>query len=551
MINDHFLNMSAQCLLSGNNIFNKIEDDIINILTFYKGKDEDNIPLSLRSKVNVILAIAKLKKDGNDIESILDSISAVGKYEDQQDFIRMIYSQDISIQEHEKSYEQIQSRVKLISLLGSYPELREFIDDFESDNFDSIPEAINRFEGLISGIHSNISNITRQQAVKKSEELDLLSDDYDHTLEQIEDNYSGKESIPSGFPSLDVYIKQGFQPKRLYIFAGSSGDGKSTLLLNFIKNRINIKHENEIVDGKPVLNCYLYITLENHVDESLSRLYASDIGVDEEKILLNWKVEKLKVQKHFKDKMIKNNVMMKMCYMPPSVTGIEDVMDEVNAIHNRYKDRHIKIKALYIDYLDLLRSGQIFDAHRLELGQVTIDLKLLSVILNTPTITITQLNRSGYDPNVKKNLTMMGESIKKVENADFVAMNTYLSDSQIHEMKHGLQSQSNYIEAIDNNTISKDNGKGKIAVDILKNRCGAKNVCAILRADFAKYKITDPEIETGFVSFNVSSGKVKVVNQTLDVVESDVNLELDMNDNIKEDKKDTNKKDNYLNKAFL
>ena len=71
--------------------------------------------------------------------------------------------------------------------------------------------------------------------------------------------------------------------------------------------------------------------------------------------------------------------------------------------------------------MDLLKTGTQFDLYRLELGQITLQLKVAAVQENVPIITVTQLNREGYDKEAFS-LTQMSESIKKVEHADVVCL---------------------------------------------------------------------------------------------------------------------------------
>ena len=53
---------------------------------------------------------------------------------------------------------------------------------------------------------------------------------------------SGKNSVSTGYVELDKYMNGGFEPTRLYIYGGSSGDGKSVLLTNFLKNAVEKIH---------------------------------------------------------------------------------------------------------------------------------------------------------------------------------------------------------------------------------------------------------------------------------------------------------------------
>ena len=107
-----------------------------------------------------------------------------------------------------------------------------------------------------------------------------------------------------------------------------------------------------------------------------------------------------------------------------------------------------------------------YDLHRLELGQITLLLKAVAVLENIPIITVTQLNREGYDKEVFS-LTTMSESIKKVEHSDFVAILHNLDEEDPVGDYH------------------------KLEVFIGKNRTGPKNKKTVLLSRFSRFLIKD------------------------------------------------------------
>jgi replicative DNA helicase len=75
--------------------------------------------------------------------------------------------------------------------------------------------------------------------------------------------------------------------------------------------------------------------------------------------------------------------------------------------------------------------------YRLDLGYITLSLKTLAVQYNIPIITGSQLGRQAYKITDSKELgvDLMSESIKKVENADFVGL--FAADRYDKELVHG------------------------------------------------------------------------------------------------------------------
>jgi replicative DNA helicase len=91
--------------------------------------------------------------------------------------------------------------------------------------------------------------------------------------------------------------------------------------------------------------------------------------------------------------------------------------------HNKEPERRC-VKAVYIDYLDLLEPDERREFFRLDLGQITSRLKAISATFEIPIITATQLNREAY----KKTKTgeiggeTISESMHKLFIADFSAI---------------------------------------------------------------------------------------------------------------------------------
>ncbi len=488
MLTEQFLNLSCVMLLNKSFATYDIHQDIKEILEFY-GKSED-VPLIVKNKFDVVQLICKLRCQGSDVDTILDSIISTSKYVEMESFIKASESRVIIQTELDSMYKQIKTRKKLLNMLSDYPSLTEFVDCFENNMFDDMGTAVTRFEEIICRFHSKLNAISREESTNEISDLNLLYDDYTPVIDQIKMNYSGANSVPTHYQSLDKYIKNGFQPKRLYIFGGASGDGKSTLLMNILSNQLLTRNVDD-----DYIDVYLYVTMENLVDESLLRLYACMNRLEEAKIMDNWDTVQYSMMQYFKNLQIKNGKMIHMSYFPPSKCTIEDILSKVDDINSLplYNGKKIRLKEIMVDYLDLMKSGTSYDLYRLELGQITIELKFLSVITKLPIITLTQLNREGYDKQKKKSLVMIGESIKKVENADLVAMLTYISE------KNSIQ---------DNTGKTPRDGYGHLNIDILKNRCGAKDVTVKLNVAFPKYYIWDANIRPGQLSFNMKQSTI-------------------------------------------
>ena len=145
------------------------------------------------------------------------------------------------------------------------------------------------------------------------------------------------------------------------------------------------------------------------------------------------------------------------------------------------------IRGTYVDYLDLLKSGQTFDVHRLEIGQVTLDMKVAAVLQGVPWVTVTQLNRGGYETKEMPSLVNMSESIKKVEHSDFVGIIKSISNEI--DKNADLKNKSLFTTGI-----------ADMHITIGKNRSGPKNVGVKLHVDFSRFRVND-KISNGAVAF--------------------------------------------------
>jgi len=121
--------------------------------------------------------------------------------------------------------------------------------------------------------------------------------------------------------------------------------------------------------------------------------------------------------------------------------------------------------------------------YRIELGDITLGLKALAVEYNIPVITLTQLSRSAYrtEKANELNLDQMGESIKKVEHADFVAL--LIKDSITDTL---------------------------VLMKVAKNRSGKSNVSAEFEVNFEWFKF-------------ISGHKVKNENKSTMVKDKNTN----------------------------
>jgi replicative DNA helicase len=287
---------------------------------------------------------------------------------------------------------------------------------------------------------------SRSVSIESSSSLDLRKDPYTSVVDTIKKHYDRTNITPTGFDIFDHNVLNGgFEPSRLYIFAGGTGSGKSTLINNLIIRSATMDSSSFFSTRKKTSEnrVYVYVTLENTIEEALLRTYQPLFSKTTQDVLFmmsNYSIEDAsnKIKTEMTDELDKNKSNIIMKYFPGTTISTVDLMMVLDDVINEYGKE--SIMGLFVDYLDLLKTDVKYDMYRLELGHITLSLKALAVAYGIPVITGTQLGRSIYrtPDSYSLNLDQVGESIKKIEHADFVALlNKDLHDDTLVHMKIG------------------------------------------------------------------------------------------------------------------
>jgi replicative DNA helicase len=497
MITELFLNSCFSLVLNKTTKIKKnktIYRDILELLDFFREKQKNEIPINIQNKLECLHEICELKLKDKTDDNVLDSILFGNKFKTLADFIHVKRNEEISDEVLSDHITQIRMRKKLNSVVSNYQDLSKFLEIIKSGNFDSIDDIIFNYEKIIKEANFNLMEVSRSVGLESSSTLDLVNDDYTSVIEMIKKKYDKTNTIKTGYTIFDqdVFDNGGFEKSRLYIFGGGSGAGKSTLMLNFIENDTTTKEKgkDKVQNG----SVYLYITLENQIDESLLRLYQMMFGKDQVQTLrdINTGVD---IKKAVTSKLKSSGCTVIFKYFPKYSISCTDIMMHLDDVIDRYGAD--SLRGLYIDYLDLLKADITNELYRLELGFITAGLKDIAVKYNIPVITVSQLGRSVYRNQDSKslNLDMMSESIKKVEHADFISL---MSKDQVQD------------------TI--------VHLKVAKNRCGKDNVSIDFNVNFKHYKFLnglkasneqrsdvskDQQIE--IMSLDIESGEMKSV----------------------------------------
>lgn len=470
MITDSFLNSCFTLILNKNSRVKQTKAlyrDILDVLDFSASLETVEIPIPIQSKLDCLTKISELLLDDKTLESVLDSISWSDRFKQHRDFLDLKINEEKKEHEFQDIVKQIRLRKKINALFNNYDQLNNVLSSIRDGSFESIDDLVEDYEVTIKTLYSNMMESNRAITIEAAASLDLIQDDFKHVTDMILKKYDRSNKTATGFKMLDDNILHGgYEPSRLYIWGGGSGAGKSTMLNNTILNSATTNPVTIDANATPpvrgeIHRVYLYVTLENTIEEALMRTYQPlyDKTIKE---MLHEITTGVDIKKKIYDRLAENSSTIIMKYFPPTTISALDLMGVVDDGIDVYGKE--AIAGLYVDYLDLLKTDTRYDIYRLELGHITLALKTLAVQYNIPVITGTQLGRSAYkiDKSTDLSVDIISESIKKVEHADFI----------------GLLAK----DPVDDNLVH-----GKIG----KNRSGKSNVAIDFKVDFSRFKFVN------------------------------------------------------------
>jgi replicative DNA helicase len=197
------------------------------------------------------------------------------------------------------------------------------------------------------------------------------------TLEMIRETAARKEAVtgvPSGFRYLDA-MTAGFQPSELIILAARPSMGKTALGLN-ISHHVGLKTDKAVG----------FFSMEMSESQLVIRLLCAEAQIDIKKVRTGYLSER---------------DFEKLKLAGEAFAGARIYIDESPALtimEMKAKSRRLKMEQrldiVFVDYIQLMRSGGRFENRNQEMSFISRSLKELAKELRIPVVGISQLSRA-------------------------------------------------------------------------------------------------------------------------------------------------------------
>lgn len=258
----------------------------------------------------------------------------------------------------------------------------------------------------------------------------------DETLSYLKTGYS---RYKTGFPIIDDNLG-GVESNCVTLIAGPSNHAKSLFMVNIARNIITLNAEKF-----NSTDAILFITLEDQIFKFSKRLVSVFGNYDNyfvkntfDNVHSTFKKQKSTDISGPEDDRLARKVLREMFSSTISETTNGKVQfifkhadensmscSQISKFIDMLAMNNIKVKALFIDYLDCLvpnnMSYSSYEDYNSQ-GVITQDMRSLSKQYSMPIISVTQNSKVSLDNKRELSSDMIGDSYKKVRYADYILM---------------------------------------------------------------------------------------------------------------------------------
>ncbi len=256
-------------------------------------------------------------------------------------------------------------------------------------------------QDILDKTEQRIFEIADHEIKKDAKSLGEVLKDTMHQLDS--NNWRPLDGIKTGFRRLDS-LTLGFHPGELIIVAARPSMGKTSLALNMAKHMA-------IMENAPVA----FYSLEMSSDNIAKNLLCMHGGIDSQK----FRSGTLSVDE-------RKNLSSHVGELYDAPLYIDDTPGispfELRLSARRLQDK-FGIKAIFVDYLQLMRINEHTESRQVEISKISGSLKALAMELKVPVIALSQLSRKLEERTDKRPMMSdLRESGSIEQDADTIIM---------------------------------------------------------------------------------------------------------------------------------
>ncbi len=244
-------------------ITNRNKSTYIDIMNILKQKEFNSI---IASKYNLTKALVKSLIDGNSVEYAIENALGVDpEFQQHREFIDVMYSKELDEEGQRQILKVVELKLLQTNMNVGKSIFKKFYEHLnEGKHYTTTEEAWDAFEKTALGMYDTYRKGSGLKSRHESSTYTWGDGDpeyYERLRQQMILKYDRTKKTPTGFKFLDDILQGGFERQSLYIFGGNPGAGKSTILLNLMRNAA--LYTEYVSEMKNRLKLFIFISVEN------------------------------------------------------------------------------------------------------------------------------------------------------------------------------------------------------------------------------------------------------------------------------------------------
>lgn len=296
------------------------------------------------------------------------------------------YSKKISHEESKFLIKAIKDRLEFgytITIKEIIQQLIDQIDDGDFKTYKSISDDLYSVASSIVNIKRNTSSLNSDEMFSLREEQFVTA--VTDAVTRLKDR---NKILLTGIQRLNTILAPGYLSKRLYVYLAFPGGGKSQILL---KSALDMRKYNKVKPKDPNKTpTILFITMENNIDETIERIFNLTVSSDD---IRNYTPKQV-IKKLKEDGELclsdDNNINLVIKYFDNRSISTDDLYGIIQDL----EDDGNEVISLFLDYVKRIRPAEKADGEKMELKNITNELKTISKHFDISVVTAQQLNRT-------------------------------------------------------------------------------------------------------------------------------------------------------------